>query len=53
MTIAEMHALRQGQKRWIRWDIGIKMLGILSRQSSQPGRTVSPSNTLFIVIETI
>ena len=50
--IAQMHALSQERRRWMRWDIGIKMLGlILSLTIFPAGVGVSVLVTLvFIVI---
>ena len=49
--IAEMHALRQGRKRWIRWDIGIKMLGlILSLTIFPAGVGLSVLVTLLFIV---
>ena len=49
--IAEMHALRRGRKRWIRWDIGIKMLGlILSLTIFPAGVGLSVLVTLLFIV---
>ena len=50
--IAQMHALSQERKRWMRWDIGIKILGlILSLTIFPAGVGLSVLVTLvFIVI---
>lgn len=50
--IAQMHALSQERNRWMQWDIGIKMLGlILSLTIFPAGVGLSVLVTLvFIVI---
>ena len=49
--IAEMHALRRGRKRWIQWDIGIKMLGLILSLTIFPARVgLSVLVTLLFIV---
>lgn len=49
--IAQMHALSQDRKRWMRWDIGIKMLGlILSLTIFPAGVGLSVLVTLIFIV---
>ncbi|MBZ2122916.1 TMEM175 family protein [Streptococcus gordonii] len=50
-NVSEMHALRQGRKHWMRWDIGIKMLGlILSLTIFPAGVGLSVLVTLLFIV---
>ncbi len=50
-NVAQMHELRQKRKRWMRWDIGIKMLGlILSLTVFPAGVGLSVLVTLLFIV---
>ncbi len=49
--IAQMHALSQERKRWMRWDIGIKMLELILSLTIFPvGVGLSVLVTLLFIV---